>query len=83
MEGLLHHYAGKPTNKYVEPAPPAPPEAELRSRMTKEEIVAMYALATRTREILQAAAARPAAPPATAPQSATPSVLARTDPVIE
>jgi hypothetical protein len=45
MEVLLHHYAfGKPTDKYVEPAPPAPPEAELKSRMTKEEHREMYDL---------------------------------------
>jgi hypothetical protein len=30
VEVLLHHYAsGKPTDKYVEPTPLAPPEAEL------------------------------------------------------
>lgn len=73
MEVLLHHYAfGKPTNKYTEPAPPAPPEAELMSRMTKEERRQMYDLATKMREIRQAAAARSAAPPATAPRSAAP-----------
>jgi hypothetical protein len=61
MEVLLHHYAfGKPTNKYTEPAPPAPPEAELMSRMTKEERRQMYDLVTKMREIREAAAARPA-----------------------
>jgi hypothetical protein len=62
MEVLLHHYAfGKPTDKYVEPATPAPPEAKLMSRMTKEEIREMYDLAERILEIQEAAAARPAA----------------------
>jgi hypothetical protein len=59
MEVLLHHYAfGKPTNKYVEPAPPAPPQADL----TREEAREIYDLATRMRAIQQAAAARSAAP---------------------
>lgn len=71
---MLHHYAfSKPTDKYVEPAPPAPPEAELVSRMTKEERREMYDLMIKMREIQQAAAARSAAPPATAPQSAGPA----------
>jgi hypothetical protein len=62
MEVLLHHYAfGKPTDKYVEPAPPAPPDRELRSRMTKEELREMRGLLIRLREIRQAAGARPAA----------------------
>jgi hypothetical protein len=74
MEVLLHHYAfGKPTDKYVEPAPPARPEAEPMSRMTKEEASEIYGLLTRIRELRQAAAARPAAPPATAPQYAGPA----------
>ena len=74
IEVLLHHYAfGKPTDKYVEPAPPARPEANLLSRMTKEERQEIYGLATRMREMRQVAAARSAAPPATAPQSAGPA----------
>ena len=71
IEVLLHHYAfGKPTDKYVEPAPPARPEANPMSRMTQEEIREIYDLATRMRELKQTAAARPAASPATARQSA-------------
>jgi hypothetical protein len=63
MEVLLHHYAfGKPTHKYVAPAPAAPPEDELMSRMTSEEQREMYELLTQIREIQQAAAARSAAP---------------------
>ena len=59
IEVLLYYYAfGKPTDKYVEPAPPAQPEANLMSRMTK--IREMYHLAIRIREIKQTAAARPA-----------------------
>jgi hypothetical protein len=74
IEVLLHHYAfGKPTDKYVEPALPARPEANLMSRMTKEEIREMYNLAKKMREIRQTAAARPAASPATAPRSAGPA----------
>jgi hypothetical protein len=75
MEVMLHHYAfGKPpTAKYVEPAPPAPPAAELMSGMTKEEKLEIYGLVTRRREIQQAAAARSAARLATAPQSAGPA----------
>jgi hypothetical protein len=74
MEVLLHHYAfGKPTDKYVEPAAPAPPQAALMSKMTQEECLEMYDLATRMREIRQAAEARPAAPPATAPRSTGPA----------
>ncbi len=74
IEVLLSHYAfGKPTDKYVEPAPPAQPEANLMSRMTKEEILEMDHLAKRMREIKQTAAARPAASPATALQSAGPA----------
>ena len=70
MEVLLHHYAfGKPTDKYVAPAPPAPPDAEL----TREEARELYDLVVRMREIQQAAAARPAAPPAPAPRSAGPA----------
>jgi hypothetical protein len=65
MEVLLNHYAfGKPTHKYVAPAPAAPPEDELMSRMTIEEQREMYELLTQIREITQAAAARSAAPPA-------------------
>jgi hypothetical protein len=61
IEVLLHHYAfGKPTDKYVEPAPPARPEADPMSRMTQEEIREIYHLAKRMREIEQTAAARPA-----------------------
>ncbi len=67
MEMMLHHYAfGKPMDKYVEPAPPGPPEGELMSGMTKEETREIYGLVTRMRDIRQAAAARSAAPPATA-----------------
>jgi hypothetical protein len=74
IEVLLYHYAfGKPTDKYVEPAPPTQPEANLMSRMTKEEIREMYHLAKRMREIKQTAAARVAASPATALQSAGPA----------
>jgi hypothetical protein len=62
MEVMLHHYAfGKPTAKYVEPAPPGPPEAELTFGMTNEEKLEIYGLITRRREIQQAAAARSAA----------------------
>jgi hypothetical protein len=65
MEVLLHHYAfGKPMHKYVAPAPAAPPEAELMSRMTIEEQRETYELLTKIREIKEAAAARSAAPPA-------------------
>ena len=65
MEVLLHHYAfGKPTHKYVAPAPAAPTEAELLSRMTIEEQREIYELWTKRREIYQAAAARSATPPA-------------------
>ena len=65
MEVLLHHYAfGKPTHKYVAPAPAAPTEAELLSLMTIEEQREIYELWTKRREIHQAAAARSAAPPA-------------------
>jgi hypothetical protein len=71
---MLHHYAfGKPTAKYVEPAPPRPPEAELTLGMTNEEKLEIYGLITRRREIQQAAAARSAARLATAPQSAGPA----------
>jgi hypothetical protein len=74
MEVLLHHYAyGKPTDKYVEPAPPARLEGNQMSRMTKEEIREMYHLAKRMSEIKQTAAARPAASPETALQSAGPA----------
>jgi hypothetical protein len=74
MEVLLHYYAfGKPTDKFVEPAPPARPEAELISRMTKEEKREMHHLAKRRLEIQQAASVRPAAPPATAHPSAGPA----------
>lgn len=74
IEVLLHHYAfGKPTDKYVAPAPPARSDAEPMSRMTKEEMREIYGLATRMREIRQAAAARSAAPPATAPRSEGPA----------
>jgi hypothetical protein len=74
MEVMLHHYAfGKPTAKYVEPAPPRPPEAELTLGMTNEEKLEIYGLITRRREIQQAAAARSAARLATAPQSAGPA----------
>jgi hypothetical protein len=74
MEVLLHHYAfGKPTDKYVAPAPPARPEFNRMSRMTKEERREIYVLLTRMREIEQATAARAAAPPVTAPQSARPA----------
>jgi hypothetical protein len=67
IEVLLHHYAfGKPTDKYVEPAPPARSEANLMSRTTKEERREMYEMAKRTLEIEQAASVRPAAPPAAA-----------------
>jgi hypothetical protein len=53
IEVLLHHYAfGKPTDKYVEPAPPVRSEAKLlMSRMTKEEIREMVDLARRMRVI--------------------------------
>jgi hypothetical protein len=72
MEVLLHHYAfGKPTHKYVAPAP-AEPVVQLTAGMTREEKYEIYGLVTRMREIRQAAAAR-AAPPATAPQSAGPA----------
>ena len=74
MEVLLHHYAfGKPMAKYVEPAPPAPSEADLMSRMTQEEAREMYDLLTRIRALEQAAAARPPASPASAPPSAGPA----------
>jgi hypothetical protein len=74
IEVLLHHYAfGKPTDKYVEPAPPARSEANPMLRMTKEEIREMVDLARRMRVIQQAAAARPAASPATVLQSAGPA----------
>jgi hypothetical protein len=74
MEMLLHHYAfGKPTDKYVAPVPSVRSDAELMSQMTKEEVREIYGLATRMREIQQAAAARSAAPPATAPRSAGPT----------
>lgn len=73
MEVLLHQYAfGKPTDKYVEPARPAPPDRELLSRMTIEELREIRGLATRRREIEQAAAARTAALPAPAPRSTGP-----------
>ena len=63
MEVLLHHYAfGKPTHKYVAPAPAPPPEHELLSRMSIEEQREMYELSTKMREKLEAAAARSAAP---------------------
>jgi hypothetical protein len=52
MEVLLHHYAfGKPTHKYVAPAPAAPPEAELMSRMTIEDQRETNELWTKMREI--------------------------------
>jgi hypothetical protein len=71
MEVLLHHYAfGKPTYKYVEPPSPRPPINELMSRMTKEELREMADLWRRIRDIQRAAAARPAAPPETAPDQA-------------
>jgi hypothetical protein len=74
IEVLLHHYAfGKPTDKYVEPAPPARSEANLMSRMTKEERREMYEMAKRTLAIQQAARVRPAVPPAAAHPSAGPA----------
>jgi hypothetical protein len=74
MEVLLHHYAfGNPTDKYVEPVPPAPSKAHLMSRMTKEEIREMVDLARRMQVIRQAASVRPAAPPAAAHPSAGPA----------
>jgi hypothetical protein len=74
IEVLLHHYAfGKPTDKYVEPAPPARSDANRMSRMTNEEIREMYQMAKRRLEIQQAASVRPAAPPAAAPPSAGPA----------
>jgi hypothetical protein len=69
IERMALRVRPKPTDKYVEPAPPGPPEAKRMSGMTKEEKREIYGLVTRKREILQAAAARSAAPPATAPQS--------------
>jgi hypothetical protein len=74
----VHYYAfGKPTERYVEPASPARPAAELISLMTKEELREMHALATRMREIQQAAGARLAAPLATAPRSTGPPAPTR------
>jgi len=71
VEVLLHHYAfGLPRHKYVEPVRPSRPEVELVKRMTKEERLELAGLARRTREIYEAAAARPAALPATTPKSA-------------
>jgi hypothetical protein len=74
MEVLLHHYAfGKPTDKYVEPAPPARSEVKLMSRMTKEERREMVDLVRRMQVIRQAASVRLAAPPAAAHPSAGPA----------
>jgi hypothetical protein len=74
IEVLLHHYAfGKPTDKYVEPAPPTRPHVNLMSRMTKEERREMVDLVRRMRAIQQAAEVRPAALPAAAHPSAKPA----------
>jgi hypothetical protein len=52
VEVLLHHYAfDKLTHKYVAPAPAAPAEDELMSRMTIEDLREMYELWTKMREI--------------------------------
>jgi hypothetical protein len=78
MEVLLHHYAfGKPTDKYVEPAPAPQSQrseaSEAIKRMTNEEQLEMYSLIKRMEEMQQRALARPTALPATAPRPAEPA----------